>query len=509
MSLGFRKVLARITFGMFFVAVFAGVAEPQGGPPLELQLVEAVKQSNKNAVQTLLEQGFDVNAAQSDGATALHWATYRDDLETVDWLIAAGANVNVANDLRVTPLALASANGNAAIVERLLRAEADPDAPGETGVTPLMEAARTGSLEVVRVLLAFGANANAGTDDRQQTALMWAVSQQHPDVVRMLLESGADPHARTRTRRDLVMLDRGPSRVAKQAAEVGKEVERGGSTAFLFAAMNGDLNSARLLRSSGVEINETGSDGNTPLVVAAFSGHGALVSWLLEEGADPNAAGAGYTALHAAVLKRDLQSVEILLAHGADPNVPMTKGSPVRRNGSQWALSSAWAGATPLVLAVSYLELDIMRVLVGGGSSLTTTLPDGTTPLLVAAGITVERRLNRPLDHVDTTTDIGDDCCDRPEEGIVEALGVLLDAGADVNGANQAGDTAMHAAASGGLTSVIQLLADRGAELNVKNAAGETPLALTSRREGQRWDDSASPQLQNAGELLRKLGATD
>ena len=213
--------------------------------------------------------------------------------------------------------------------------------------------------------------------------------------------------------------------------------------------------------------------------------------------------------MHTAVLRSDIQTVGTLLAHGADPNVPMTKGSPVRRNGSQWGLSSAWAGATPLVLAASYLELDIMRVLVSGGASLTPTLPDGTTPLLVAAGITIERRLNRPLDHVDTTTDIGDDCCDRPEDGILEALEVLLDSGADVNEANQAGDTAMHAAASGGLTSVIQLLADRGAKLNVKNEAGETPLALTSPREGQRWDDRVSPQLQKAGELLRELGATN
>ncbi len=509
MSLGFRKFLARVTFGLFFGAVFAGVAEPQGRPPGELKLVEAVKQNNRTAVQTLLGQGVDVNAAQRDGATALHWATYRDDLETVDRLIAAGANANVFNDLRVTPLILASANGNAGIIERLLRGGAEPDSARENRVTPLMEASRTGSLDAVRVLLESGANANARTDDRQQTALMWAVSQQHPEVVRMLLESGADPHARTRTRRDWVMLDRGPRRVAKLAAAVGTEVERGGNTALLFAAMNGDLNSARLLRAAGVEVNETGSDGNAPLVVAAFSGHGGFVSWLLDEGADPNTAGAGYTALHTAVLRSDSQTVGTLLAHGADPNVPMTKGSPVRRNGSQWGLSSAWAGATPLVLAASYLELDIMRVLVSGGASLTPTLPDGTTPLLVAAGITIERRLNRPLDHVDTTTDIGDDCCDRPEDGILEALEVLLDSGADVNEANQAGDTAMHAAASGGLTSVIQLLADRGAKLNVKNEAGETPLALTSPREGQRWDDRVSPQLQKAGELLRELGATN
>ena len=505
------KVVARSAFGLLLVVCLSGTVTPQNLPGGELRLVEAVKQKNRTAVDSLLARGVDVNEPQPDGATALHWAAYWDDADTVDRLIAAGADANLANDLKVTPLALAAANGSATIVERLLRAGADPDAAGETGVTPLMEAARTGSLDAARVLLDFDANIDARTDDRQQTALMWAVVQEHPDVVGLLLEYGSDPHARTRTRRDLAMLNKVPSRTAKLSAEIATEIERGGNTAFLLAAQGGGLDSARILLGAGVEVNEAGADGNPPLVVAAFSGHGAFASWLLDEGADPNAAGGGYTALHAATLRSDLETVEILLAHGADPDIPMTKGSPLRRNGSQWALSSAWAGATPLLLAASYLELDVMRALLGGGASFAPALPDGTTPLLVAAGISVERRLNRPgLDHTDTSTDIGDDCCDRVEDGILEAVGILLDAGADVNEANEAGDTAMHAAASGALTSVIQLLADRGADLNVQNLEGQTPLALTAGRGGgRRGGGGPSPESQAAGELLRKLGATD
>ena len=495
---------------MLIAVCLSGTAAAQNQPADELRLVDAVKQKNSSAIDTLLGQGVDVNEPQGDGATALHWAAYWDELETVDRLLAAGADANVANDLRVTPLALAAANGNAVIVERLLQAGADPDAPGETGVTPLMEATRTGSLDAARVLLDFDANIDARTDDRQQTALMWAVVQKHPDLVGLLLEYGADPNARTRTRRDLAMLYRGPSRTAKLSAEIATEIERGGNTAFLLAAQGGAMNSARILLEAGVEVNEAGADGNTPLVVAAFSGHAAFASWLLDQGADVNIAGGGYTALHAATLRSDLETVETLLARGADPDIPMTRGSPLRRNGSQWALSSAWAGATPLLLAASYLELDVMRALLRGDASVRPALPEGTTPLLVAAGITVERRLNRPgLDHTDTSTDIGDDCCDRAEDGILEAVRVLLDAGSDVNEANEAGDTALHAAASGALTSVIQLLADRGADLNVKNLEGQTPLALTSGGGGRRGGGGTSPEALAAGELLRKLGATD
>src|SRR5262249_9756211 len=79
----------------------------------DLRLVEAAKNGDKEAVRSLLKQHVDVNAAQPDGATALSWAAYQDDLETAGLLIAAGANVNAPNDYGATPLMLACVNGSA------------------------------------------------------------------------------------------------------------------------------------------------------------------------------------------------------------------------------------------------------------------------------------------------------------------------------------------------------------------------------------------------------------
>ncbi len=471
----------------------------------QLQLADAVKEKNAAAIQALLQQDADVSSPQADGATALHWAAYQDDLELVDRLIAAGANVNAANDLGVTPLALASTNGNAAIVRHLLEAGADPDVASETGVTPLMQAARVGGVGAVQALLEFEADVNAHTGDRLQTALMWAAAQRHPEVVGVLLDHDADNHARTRTRREVVMLDLGRRRTARTAAEDATEIERGGITALLFAAQSGDVDSARLLLDAGSDVNDAGADGNSALVAAAFSGQGAVARLLLDAGADPHSAGGGYTAMHAAVLRSDLDTIVALLAHGADINAPLTKGSPIRRYTSHWALSSAWAGATPLMLASHYLEGDIMRLLLRSGAAKT-ALPNGTTPLLVAAGTYVERRINRPLDHSDTPTVLGDIFYERSAEASLEAVGILLDAGADVNEANPAGDTPMHAAAANGFTAVIELLADRGAKLNAKNQRDQTPLAMTS---GRGAPGSTATNREKAATLLRELGATE
>jgi ankyrin repeat protein len=481
-----------------------------GGLLSDVPLIDAVKERNAAGVRTLLQKHVDVNASEGDGATALHWAVYRDDTAMVDLLIRAGAKVNATNDLRITPLYLASANGNVTIVERLLKAGANPEAASEAGVTPLMEASRTGSIGAVQTLLAHEANVNAKEIDRQQTALMWAVAQKHPEVVQALLEHGADIRARSKVRDVTVVYSSAPRIKASKDGAV--PVEAGGSTPILFAALSGDVESARLLLAAGANANDAAADGNSALVLATFNGNGAVARLLLDAGADPHAAGAGYTALHAAALRGDIATTEALLSKGANPNATLTKGSPVRRFGSQWALPGTISGATPLFVAALYLEVDIVHTLVAHGANVTLAIENGVTPFLAASGIAVER-LTRPSDLIRwSVVDSDTPVVPRDESEVVEIIRVLLDAGADVNQVNTAGDTALHAVAGASMVHAIQLLANRGAKLEVKDKQGLTPLAMTSAagrgRQAQAPSPDALARSKAAEELLRKLGAT-
>ena len=470
-------------------------------------LIEAVKQGDVQVVRALIKSGADARQPEGDGATALHWAAHRDSAELVRLLLEAGASTRAANDLGVTPLHLAAANGNTAIMKLLLDKRADANAAAASGVTPLMEAARSGSTDAVRLLLASGAQINARESARGQTALMWAVSRQHPDIVKVLIENHADVHARTATRPLMAMLDRGPRRAVKTSAQDARQVELGGSTALMFAAQTGSVESARLLLAAGANANDAAGDGKSALSMAAFSGHTDVATLLLSAGADPNAAGAGYTALHAAALRGDIALVKTLLEQGANPNARQVKGSPVRRFGSQWALSSPFNGGTPLIVAAAYLETEVMRALLAGGANVDALLPNSMTALLIAAGAPIEKEA-RPADLAKwNIVDSDSPEIPRPADDVAAAVRLLLDAGADVTRSTEAGDTALHAAAASNQPAVIELLAGRGAQVNAKNRNGQTPLMLTLPRksEGRGFGFPGYPEAEAA---LRKLGAT-
>jgi ankyrin repeat protein len=206
-------------------------------------------------------------------------------------------------------------------------------------------------------------------------------------------------------------------------------------------------------------------------VLAAHSGHGDVAALLLDHGADANAFGSGYSALHAAILRSDLALVKALVAHGADPNARLAKGTPLRRDTTDWNLPATLVGITPYLLAAKFLEPEIMPVLVAAGADPHQTLPNGADAVMLAAGMGSGRSASRR--GIDTI-DFGKV---EPEPRVRETVAAAVDLQGDVTAASQSGDTALHVAAALGHDSVVQLLVERGAATSVKNRRGITPLA--------------------------------
>ena len=474
----------------------------------DLRLADAVKRQERTAARTLLNQKVDVNVPLPDGATALHWAAHWDDVEMAALLLKAGANVNAVNDLGVTPLSIACANASEAMVARLLAAGANPNKVPASGETPLMTAARTGNPMVVKSLLIRGADANAKEPTRGQTALMWAAANKRTDVVRVLVEGGADVQARSN-----VMPQRfqtGSRYVAYDDVRFVVTLDEGGSTPLLFAARSGDAASASVLLGAGAKVDDALPTGNTPLVVAAHSGNVAAATLLLDRGADANAMGAGYTALHAAVLRGDLALVKALLAHGAKPDIALARGTPVRRYSADFAFNAELAGATPFWLAARYGDTEILRALADAGANTKFVMADGTSALVAAvaasSGFGSGDRRERYMSPVQVA-----ERNERENERITfETVKLLLALGIDPNLANKGGDTAMHSAASQGLADVVELLAKAGASLEPKNSRGQTPLAIASSRP-RAVEGGVAPasddRRQATLDMLKKLGA--
>ncbi|HZA94975.1 MAG TPA: ankyrin repeat domain-containing protein, partial [Burkholderiaceae bacterium] len=368
------KVVVAIT--LMQVAVLAAGADAR--------LIKAVRSKDAATVRVLIKQRVDVNAPLGDGATALHLAAHVDDLTIADLLIRAGARAAVANDNGFTPLHLACINRSAAMVERLLSAGGDANAASVNGETVLMTCARAGDARAVKALLVKGARVNVKEKAHSQTALMWAAAQRHPEVTELLIEAGAEINAQSLTYAQTV--------VGEQTQRFGREelnytVLRGGSTPLLFAARSGDTESATLLLAAGANVNDSLPDGTSALVLAAHSGHGETAALLLEKGANPDAAESGYTALHAAVLRSDINLVKALLARGANPDLRTTKGTPLRRDTTDFNLPATLIGSTPYLLAARFLEPEIMKTLAAGGADVKLTMRDGATALMLATGV--------------------------------------------------------------------------------------------------------------------------
>jgi len=461
----------------------------------DLRLIQAVKNSDAVAARALVQQGVDVNGRADDGTTALHWAVFRNNEDLVALLIQKGAQPNTQTDLGVTPLWLACTNSSTSIIGMLLKAAANPNLTAATNGTPLMVAARRGNLEAVQLLLSHHADVNGNEAFGEQTALMWAVAEHHPDVVRALLQAKADVGARSKTTKRYALIC---CQDYEGDGEGATEILEGGYTALLFAAQEGDIESARLLLAAGANVNDESPMGTSTLVVAAQNGQRAFAQVVLDAGADSNGDRGGYTALHAAVVRNDVELVKSLLAHGANPNARQRNGSPTKRVGGAFALDKLMVGATPFLLATRSSALEIMRVLAANGADVTIGLEDATSPIMAASDRIRGIRVTEPR--------------------ALQAIKLAVQLGVKVTVANADGDTALHIAATRRSDSIIEFLAASGAALDVKNKRGETPLMIAlmapppAKGAGQATFDEYDHLLKGGpttAALLRKLGAKE
>jgi ankyrin repeat protein len=571
-------------------------------------VADAAMQGDLPALQRLLRAKADVNAAQKDGSTALHWAVYRRDMEALDLLLRSGARPNVANRAGATPLAMAALDGSPALIDRLLKAGADAKALGPNGETTIMFAARNGRPEAVKLLIEAGADVNAREPVRGTTALMWAVEQKHPEAVEVLLAAGADPDAksgpaglprnylapRVNTRaveeaqkrrvraqqagrtyeeqlewefennidlggpRNAFVPDRSraaatakpapgtekpaagtekpapgtekPSATAPGAAGAATQapdddpeivvaglVGRGGGglTPLVFAAREGDIESARKLIAAGAKIDQTTEYGWTPLLTAVNNRNYRLAAMLIEHGANVNLANkGGWTPLYLATDNRNIEGgdypvpkpdmdhlelITLLLEKGADPNARVKDNTLTRTIFTmQWFFED---GATAFVRAAQSSDTELMKLLLKFGADPMVVTANGDSALTAAAGI----------GWVDGVT------YERSAQENVDAVRMLLDLDLDPNHANREGRTPLMGAALKGRTDVIQLLVDRGARLETRDRgsrdshipgatiAGVTFQAVDYADGLVRVGVQSAVERPEAGALIRKL----
>jgi ankyrin repeat protein len=481
------NVLGR-TLGILALTAATGAAATGSSSAL----VDAARRGDASAVRTLIQQkSADVNAPAADGTTALQWAVQRDDAGMVEMLLRAGANPRTVNSYGVAPVGIAAVNGNAAVLRLLLDAGASPDAGLSAGETPLMTAARTGAIEPLKLLLAHGASVNA-RDTRGQTALMWAGARNNANAVRLLVEAGADLKVRTNN----------PAKGRAAEMTVFLAPPPTGFTALLFAVRAGSIDATRALLDAGADVDDTLSDGQSALVVAAANAHWELADVLLDRGADPNAARAGWNALHQAVRSRrpnlgytpgpvatgNVDSIDVvkkMIARGVDVNARMTRNG--MKDGQRNRVNRL--GATAFFLAAKTTDFEVLKVLADAGADARIPSADGTTPLMVAAGLAMWY--------------VGEDAGSLAgqEDEVLEAVKLCVALGNDVNAANAAGETPMHGAAFRGVNAVVEFLVEKGARLDSRDVRGWTPFTVAN---GISYGDVFKQQPQTA-KLLETL----
>ncbi len=470
-------------------------------------VADAAMHGDETAIHSLLDRKADVNAPHNDGATAIQWAAYRNDLDIAELLIAAGANVKTPSREGATPLSLAALNGSPAMIEKLLNAGADPNEKGPHGETALMFASRNGNVQAITVLLEHKADANAKEALRGTTPLMWAAEQGHSDAVKLLLGRGAKvdavsnpdsrggtaylappiqsrlrseqgggrsrPRARATTEEDFIA----NADAAAAAAAFGRQqnTDGGGLTALVYAAREGDFETVKVLVAGGADVNQATNYGWTPLLTATQNRNYKVTQFLLEHGANPNIANkGGWTPLYIATDNRNIEGgdypvrapdmdhldlIKLLLDKGADVNARVcgVKSTAAQCQGdsteTRTSFTMQWLyedGATAFWRAAQSGDIALMNLLIARGADPKIATAHNVTPLAVASGIGWVEGITYEWSEAEN----------------LEAVKMCLDLGIDPNAADDEGRTALHGAAHKGRNAVVQLLVDHGAKLD-------------------------------------------
>lgn len=434
----------------------------------DTRLPDAAMRGDRAGVQSLLAQNADVNVAQGDGTTALHWAAYLDDLEMARLLTQAGANVKAKTRLGdFTPLFMAAKNGNAAMIELLVKAGSDVNTPNRAGTTALMLASASGKADAVKALLDHGASVNARDTLNGQNALMFAAAMNSAPAIKLLAARRADLNAVSKILEPDDRFEKKDGINPKRRQMQGPWL--GGLTALHFAAREGQSDSVRELVAAGADVNVVAAtDKMSAMTTAIINGHFDLAKFLLDHGADPNLANTGGLAPLFATIDQGwaartwypaasseqqkvshLELMKALLARGANPNAQMGPKLWFRTFHGDWVDPD---GATPFWRAAQANDIDAMRLLVAAGANPNLPTTHGCSPLQVAAGFGYQPQ----------TSNFAPDARLATIRYLVEVLG------ADVNAKDDKGYTPLHGAALMNNKEIVDYLVAKGGNVKAR-----------------------------------------
>ena len=493
-----RAAKSRMTWNNAAIALLVLGATTLSIPAFAQEtLVDLVRAGNREAVlAAITSPDIELDAAEPDGSTVLHWATYNVDHELVRALLDAGAKADITNRYGSSPLSEAVKLADVELVRMLLNAGADPDSPKEDNQTVLMLAATLGALEIAELLIEHGANVNAVESFRGQTAVMWAAADNHPDIVDLLITHGADVSLRAK-------YDDWPRQMTSEPRAQFRQT--GGLTALLYATRAGCYRCAVAIVDAGADVNQPNPDGITPLINALDNKSFDTAMYLLDKGAKPDVwdmngrtplyvavdmnsfrGGGGFGARAEAREPNPITAMEVvnrLLDMGVDTNHELTRMRPNGAGRGRFADYMMRGGVGPLMIATLSYDTDAIEALLAHGAEVDLRNVFQITPLMAATGMSGSARAGGgavPQGDI--------------QDRVIKTIDLLLDAGADINarvtdshthtaklvayiqGRDQEGRTAIFSAAEQGWDKVVQRLIDRGADPGIRDAAGLSAL---------------------------------